>query len=139
MSDYGQQFAPGASIPPRMAEPPESPPPSSGSVAAQAIEVRVVLADAVVVRPGDTLVIQMPDDIPVDEVDAAFNTVKERLPEDCHALVLGGGIYVKVLRGNDSRPALDVPATGIDHCSFCPDPSSPRARYHMGGERAHVE
>lgn len=64
--------------------------------------MRVVLAEGVIVHPGDTLVIQMPEDTPLDEVDRAFATIRERLPEDCRALVLGGGIHVKVLRGKGS-------------------------------------
>lgn len=154
MNDRGQQFAPGAEVPPRPASAPPSPPvggyvcPQCGPDPAGAdahaethhtwdgaqrttLEMRVVMAEGVIVRPGDTLVIQMPEDTPLDEVDRAFATIKERLPEDCRALVLGGGVHVKVLRDKDSGPI-------VTFCLLCDDPKAPSRIHHPYGQVEHL-
>ena len=59
-------------------------------------------AAAIVVRPGDTLVMVLPDTMTTQETEEAFQVVKERLPDDCRAVIVGGSIRVHVIRGKVS-------------------------------------
>lgn len=61
-------------------------------------QVATQVVEAVVVLPGDTLVVSLPSARDLSEVDRYAEMIKSKLGDDVKVLVLGGAIGIHVLR-----------------------------------------
>lgn len=60
------------------------------------------IAEAVVVRPGDTLVLALGADVNPAQMESFVEQIKHRLPEGVTPLVVDGDIHLYVLRPGEA-------------------------------------
>ncbi|MFE5258249.1 hypothetical protein [Streptomyces coelicoflavus] len=58
-------------------------------------------ADLAVIRPGDTVLVRVPSDIPAEQIRRIVDQLKERLPDVADVLVLAGADGIAVYRPTD--------------------------------------
>ncbi|MFI7394025.1 MULTISPECIES: hypothetical protein [Streptomyces] len=58
-------------------------------------------ADLTVIRPGDTVLVRVPSDIPAEQIRRIVDQLKERMPDVADVLVLAGADGIAVYRPND--------------------------------------